>query len=143
MRIRALLRGLMVVAACHTGAGCSGRAAPADAIAGSEWRLVELNGEPSGVGADDKPATLRLNSAAHRMSGFGGCNRMTGGYQLHDDSLRFDRVAMSMMACPDGMALEGSFAAALEATRTYRVTDRGLELIGESGTVARLERAKD
>ena len=53
--------------------------------------------------------------------------------------LHFNSVAVTRMACNDGMDLEQKFAAALTATRRFSSSGTGLELMGDSGTVARLE----
>jgi heat shock protein HslJ len=101
------------------------------------WNLTELNGQAPPTGAGGRPATLLLAAADQRASGFSGCNRMTGTYQHAGDSLSFGPMAMTRMACPDGMALEQQYAAALEGVRTFRLSAAGLELMGDSGTVAR------
>jgi len=46
---------------------------------------------------------------------------------------------MARMACPSGMELETKFGAALDATRSYRITGNRLDLVGETGVVASLE----
>ena len=42
------------------------------------------------------------------------------------------------MACPSGMELETKFGAALDATRSFRITGNRLDLVGETGVVASL-----
>ena len=48
-------------------------------------------------------------------------------------------LALTRMACPSGMELETKFGAALDATRSYRITGNRLDLVGETGVVASLE----
>jgi heat shock protein HslJ len=62
-----------------------------------------------------------------------------GTYELTGDSLRLGPLAMTKMACPKGTELEQSFGAALEQTRAYRISSERLELLGEHGSLARLE----
>lgn len=101
------------------------------------WNLVELNGQAPPAGAGGRSATLLLEPADQRASGFSGCNRMTGTYHHAGDSLSFGPMAMTRMACQDGMQLEQQYSAALEVVRTFRLSAAGLELMGDSGTVAR------
>jgi heat shock protein HslJ len=124
------------------------RAARTDAVMDSlrasagdtDWELVELFGQPAPPGAGGRLATLRFASDTNRASGFGGCNRFSGMYASRGDSLRFERVAMTKMACDAGMELEQRFARALDATRRYELGAAGLALLGDSGIVARLVR---
>jgi len=62
---------------------------------------------------------------------------MSGSYELNGAGLRFGPMAVTRMACATGMDLETRFLGALQATRGYRLTDEGLELTGETGTLAR------
>ncbi|MBA2458708.1 MAG: META domain-containing protein [Gemmatimonadales bacterium] len=127
------------VAACAPSAAGGGEDEPAQVargeVTGVEWSLVELNGAPAPLGAGDRPATLTLGDSA-RASGFGGCNRIAGSYELAGDSLRFGPLISTRMACDQGMELEQAYGAALEATRRFRVT-AGLELLGADGVIAR------
>lgn len=147
MRGRAI--GLVVFVA--TGCGGSPKAAPepyrrrdaapaADrqALLGTIWHLVELGGNQAVPGQGGRPATLEL-TADRRASGFAGCNRMTGTYELQGDSLRLGPLALTRMACQNGMELEQAYVEALQATRTYSVSPTSLELRGESATLARFE----
>lgn len=101
------------------------------------WYLTELNGQPAPSGAGGEPATLLLARADQRASGFAGCNRMTGSYRHAGDSLSVGPMAMTRMACAEGMQLEQQYGAALEQVRTFRLSAGGLELMSDNGTVAR------
>ena len=116
-------------------------AAPAlrSAIEGIEWTLVELGGEPAPLGNGGKPATLTLDAGEERASGFAGCNRVAGNYELGARTLRFAALFGTKMGCATGMDLEVLYTEALEATREYRLAERMLELVGEQGVLARFE----
>jgi heat shock protein HslJ len=141
-----LASGLALAAACAPSAGGSpedqpaARATPAGSQpTGVEWSLTDLGGAPAPVGAGDRPATLLLGDSA-QASGFLGCNQWSARYDLAGDSLRFGPVLSTRMACDRGMELERSYGAALEATRAYRLTGEGLELLGPDGAVARFRK---
>ena len=101
------------------------------------WNLVELNVQAAPTGAGGRPATLLLDQGEQRASGFAGCNRMSGSFTHSADSISFGPLAMTRMACTEGMELEQQYAEALERVRTLRLTAAGLELMSDSGTVAR------
>lgn len=69
------------------------------------------------------------------MSGFAGCNHITGGYTLEDDQLSFGPTAMTRRACIEGEELEREFAKALRETRSYDIVGDVLRLRDGTGTV--------
>jgi heat shock protein HslJ len=108
-------------------------------LVGTEWSMVQLNGQPPGGGAGAAAPTLLLAGEDTRASGFAGCNRFTGSYTLASDRLRFSPVALTRMFCNQGMDLEERYMAALAATRAYRLTGSRLELLGDADVIARFE----
>ncbi|WP_018185089.1 YbaY family lipoprotein [Kaistia granuli] len=57
-----------------------------------------------------------------RVSGTGGCNRMSGQAKIAGDTIRFGAIASTRMACtPAAMNQERKFIAALEDVRRWRV----------------------
>ena len=133
-----LICSAIAAAGCHHSAGSTtAQPAKGSPLVGTTWTLLELGGQPAGLGAGDKAANLTLVANGNQASGFAGCNRMSGTYQLDGATLRFGAMAVTRMACATGMELETTFLAALQATRGYRMTEQGLELTGETGTLAR------
>lgn len=106
----------------------------AASITGTRWVLQTLRGKEAGVGAGGKAPFFTLQGAEPRVSGFAGCNRFSGGYELEPGKLSFSRLAMTMMACLEGMDLEREVAKLLEETRTFQVSGNRLELQAEDGT---------
>jgi copper homeostasis protein (lipoprotein) len=105
----------------------------------SRWRLTRVGSTT--VEATPNEPWMVLDSRQKRMTGSGGCNRISGDYDSGDGTLRFGRTVSTMMACPS-LEIETEFLGALDATRRYRVTGRVLELMNSSGTVvARFEEA--
>jgi heat shock protein HslJ len=105
-------------------------------LVGTEWFLVELDGRP--VTAATVPTLLLSDDT--RASGFAGCNRYTGSYEIAADRLAFGLLAMTRMACAETMDVEQQYLAALEKTRGYRNAGDDLVLVGDSGPVARFRR---
>jgi heat shock protein HslJ len=120
---------------------CSRNSPEVTTLTGSEWTLVELDGQPASLGAGEKPATLALTDTNSRASGFAGCNRFSSTYQVNGSALTFSPVLITKMACQAGMDLEQNLVRSLEATRKFRQTARGLELQDENDRVlARFEK---
>ena len=107
-----------------------------DSLLNREWTLVTVNGQPVTL---EKAPSLKLETEGNRASGFAGCNRFSGAFVVSGDSLHFEPLAMTRMACEKGMDVENAFANALQGTRSYRVANGSLDLFGETGVVAHLE----
>jgi putative lipoprotein len=119
---------LVLASTALLAAACGGDdddAADAPPLEGTEWTLV------SGVDApEDAVPTLTLEEG--NASGFGGCNRFRGGYELDGDSITLGPLASTMMACEEPkMATESAFLPALEAADSWAVD--GGELVLSSG----------
>ena len=96
-------------------AACAAQAPPADApanhLAGTEWRRVDdENANPHG-------ATMAFS--AHGASGYTGCNNWFATVMQDGEALRFRDVRTTRMACGAGVqtATEQSFLAVLRRTR--------------------------
>jgi putative lipoprotein len=112
--------------------------ASAKPIEGVEWTLVELDGAPAGVGAGEKPATLRLVADGHAANGFAGCNRLASTYTLSGDSLQFAPIITTKMACSSGMDLERRYVDALQGVRSHRLAGDTLVLLDATAPRLRL-----
>ena len=96
------------------------------AVEDVEWTLTEIDGAavtPTSRGAP----TLKLASKERRASGFAGCNRLTGGYELNGANLRFGNLAVTRMACAEPTP-EAAVLKALQDTVSWKVDGRTLEL---------------
>lgn len=99
------------------------------------WRAIEL----TSLRRRRPSPTLLFAAADSRVSGFAGCNRLTAGYQLTAERLTFTQIATTRMFCAEAMDLERRYLTALEATRAYRLTQSRLELLGDTGVIARFQ----
>ncbi|WP_435640454.1 META domain-containing protein [Micavibrio aeruginosavorus] len=70
--------------------------AQASLVQNTEWQVKMIN-DAAPVG--DRPLTVRFDDQG-RISGFSGCNRFTGAYDLNGDTLAIKAdMAMTRMAC--------------------------------------------
>ncbi|HYR06659.1 MAG TPA: META domain-containing protein, partial [Longimicrobium sp.] len=93
-------------------------------LAGTSWRLVELNGErvvPGGTAL-----TLQFAANEPSVSGYGGCNQFSGPYAQNGASLQLGPLASTRRACEDPAlnTQETAYFQALESTTRYSI-ERG------------------
>jgi heat shock protein HslJ len=106
-------------------------------ITDRDWELVSLGEHDSPRGTQDRPVTIRFESADSRAGGFAGCNQFSAQYELSGDSLWFEPAISTKMLCPDVMDVETSFLGALERVTGYEATDSTLTLLAASEPVSR------
>jgi len=104
------------------------------------WKLTRLADRPVTVSEGQREPHLVLGSQDAQLTGFAGCNRMTGSYSVDGSSIEFGPIAMTQKACLAGMETEAAFKKALDAAVGYRLLAHHLELVDKEGTiVARFE----
>ncbi|WP_140985222.1 META domain-containing protein [Asticcacaulis tiandongensis] len=120
--------GFLALGACATDGSASSTEPPTANIKGTYWKLVELNGQP--VKALEREPHLILKAEGNRVSGFGGCNGFSGGYELNEETLRvrFVGVASTLMACAEGMEVEQGLHEALRTADNYSLNGNNLSL---------------
>jgi heat shock protein HslJ len=144
MRIRPILLAVVLMCtACAHDAGPPVATTPGRITASllnTYWGLTQLGDQQVATPADAREIHLVLHSANQRVSGFSGCNRITGGYVLEGESLRFDQMAGTLMACSQDMDLEKRFLAMFSQVKRWEISGETLRLLDESGnTLARLQ----
>lgn len=113
-------------------------------LAGTEWRLVELHDSPSITAPGDRQPHIRLDEDG-QLSGFTGCNNLTGRYTHQGTALQVDGpLATTKMACVDPQlnTQEQAFTAVLEAMTRYTIAADLLTVYGPEGRLARLQAAR-
>jgi heat shock protein HslJ len=112
---------------------------PGASLENTDWRLLELGGQPARASTDFGGPDLRLDSAERQAGGSTGCNRFFGSYELSGQSLRIGPLASTRRAClePELNRQETAYLRALGDTRTWRITADTLVLAGAAGPVAR------
>ncbi|HPF26757.1 MAG TPA: lipoprotein [Steroidobacteraceae bacterium] len=105
-------------------------------LAGTQWQVVTVNGNPVAPAGDDTPATVEFVDAT-RVAFTGGCNRYAGEYSMvGTEDLRFDaNFASTRKACaPALMQQDEALAAALGAAARLRRTTDELVIVAADGT---------
>ena len=108
------------------------------ALEGMIWQAAGIN---NGRGGVVSTATTRLATAMFedgKVSGHAGCNTFNASYEITDDRISMGPAMTTRMHCaePDGiMDQEQEYLAALSRARTYELTDNGLKLRDENGSL--------
>ena len=107
------------------------------------WKLTQLGDRvvPTPQGA--REIHLVLHTENQRVAGFSGCNRLTGGYVLAGDSLRFDQMAGTLMACPGGSDLEKRFLAVFPRVARWEISGITLRWLDNDGGTLAAFQARD
>ncbi len=93
------------------------------------WQLIEIEG------ADfENLAKVWLkfeNNDEKKVSGYAGCNRFFGAYEVSDYNLKFGKLASTKMYCPQ-MELESFFLKKLENIDQFEIIGSKLRLFAET-----------
>jgi copper homeostasis protein (lipoprotein) len=135
MKLLFALAFLLGLSACSTV-----QSMPDEPLLDRYWRALEIDGKPVTVLSNRAEPHLVLASE-NRTHGSDGCNRFNGGYETSGQTLRFARLASTMMACiPSVDQMSREFIGAISATASYRIQGKQLTLLdGESSIRMRLE----
>jgi heat shock protein HslJ len=111
----------------------------ANDLTGITWRVVELSGHPVATPLHGDRPFILFDAAKRQATGYAGCNRFFGGYDLDGAALTFGLMGATNMACPDlEEGLETEFFKVLHATRRWEIVDGILRLLNGDAVLARL-----
>ncbi|MFB9058272.1 META domain-containing protein [Mariniflexile ostreae] len=99
-------------------------------IVEKRWVLRTLGGKDI-VMADQQEREIFFILAAdeNRITGFSGCNSLSGAYKLEkDNSIQFENIAVTMRACPDMDFNESEFLKVFELADHYTLDKDMLSL---------------
>jgi putative lipoprotein len=103
------------------------------ALEGTHWKLTKLEGADLLPTDSKRIPYLTLDRTSHRVSGFSGCNRLVGSYELDGNKLTFGATAGTRMACLTGMDLEQHFTEILSHVDRWKIDGHGLDLLDSNG----------
>ena len=130
-----------IAAVCLTITACASptpelvQGAASAPLVNTQWNLAQLGDQVISGSEGANAVGLKLDAQNPRVTGFGGCNRMFGGYLLNGDELKFDQVGATKMACLDQsrMRLEQSYFDMLSRVARWKITDSNLTLLDTEG----------
>ncbi len=102
------------------------------------WNLSHI-GEQEVPPNPQRPVAVAhlVFGADGRVTGSDGCNRLSGGYAIEGDRLKFDRLAGTRMACLGLKGRDDAFNRALALVTAWRVQGKSLELLAGGTPVLR------
>ncbi len=103
------------------------------------WTLVSYGdpSNPQGV-LEDSEITAEFDSAEGTVNGSAGCNNYFGSYEVDGETITFDPLGSTMMACPEPegiMDQETAYLAALGSAVTYHIEGDRLEMRNADGAL--------
>ena len=137
--------GLLILAA--TILGCRSTPMPGTPPAGlspGPWRLLDVGGAAAVPEDAARRPWLSFATDSNRVSGHFGCNGTGGQYTAEGQSLKFERMMRTKMACADQRlnVQESAVATAVESTDRYRIAGDTLELRQGERILARFVRGR-
>jgi heat shock protein HslJ len=112
----------LVVAVAVT--ACGDDAEPAS-LEGTSWILVAGVDVPADIAVSEPTVAFTSDT----ITGSGGCNRYSGGYETDGDSIEIGMIASTQMACPaPAGTIEAAFFDALQQTTSWSIEDDQLVL---------------
>lgn len=113
-----------------------------DRIEDKTWFLLEFLGREIDNEGTRKAARIELHSVSGHISGYNGCNSVTGEYSLLDNNrIQFGTIASTRMACPEKVMQQAmKFNDVLAKADNYKIEDNELTLWkGKMAVLARFE----
>ncbi|MBO6556597.1 MAG: YbaY family lipoprotein [Pseudomonadales bacterium] len=102
---------------------------PLASITNTYWKLERVNETPVVMDTQQaREAFFQLIESGSTLRGFGGCNTISGRFELRGNDLSFTSVAATKKACPGGMKTEALFLELLSATSYYSIHAHELTL---------------
>ena len=104
------------------------------------WKLTRIGDKPVILAEKQREPHLVFRSESSRVTGFSGCNNMSGGYNTDGKGMTLTGLISTRMACVQGMDTEASFLKALGSVSTWKISGQHLELYDAGGAMlARFE----
>ncbi len=113
--------------------GCSGPSSTAQ-LENTYWKFTTLYDKSVESPEGAREIHFVLNRESFRLSGFSGCNRLTGSYRLDGEMLSFNNIATTEMACPYGMDIEHRVHEMFPMVAGWKISGETLQLTDSNGT---------
>lgn len=97
-------------------------------LTGTYWKLSAVNGIEVAVAEDQRAAFLQFISNDNVARGYSGCNQFSGSWKIIDERIELGPMAMTMMACVEGMETETAFMQALDAMDRHAIQGEELRM---------------
>ena len=100
-------------------------------LRGTSWQVLP---QQAPAMSPQAPAEIRLDPDSNRYSGFTGCNRTSGSFELNGQQLRLQVSATTRRACIEESEVEEArFTQALPQVVAWRFVGAELQLLDGAG----------
>lgn len=101
-----------------------------ESITEKYWKLKTLEGKAITMKKNqEREIFFTLKTQGNRVSGFAGCNSLSGEYTLEKgNKISFKNVAVTMKMCPDVDVNENDFLEVFELADNYTISEDVLTL---------------
>ena len=111
-------------------------------ITEKHWKLITLDGKTITTKENqEREIFITLDTKENRVTGFAGCNGLSGAYTLEDGNrIQFKNMAVTMKTCPDVAVNESEFLEIFELADNYTIQNNVLSLnVGRRAPLAVFE----
>ena len=129
----AFVVAVLLLGACAHDAPPGAAPTTTSQLLGTYWKLTQLGDQVITTPQGAREIHIVLNPDNPRVAGFSGCNQMMGGYVLNGDTLKFDQLAGTLMACVSGMDIERKFLAMFGQVARWKIEGETLTLLDADG----------
>jgi putative lipoprotein len=108
-------------------------------LRGTRWKVIAINSNAYKTAEGQREAYIRFRNAENNAEGFAGCNNFSGGFEAEADRIKVGPMAITAMACINGMETEQQFLKALDEMNRYDIRGDTMRLYKDEIVVAHLE----
>ena len=113
--------------------GCSGPSSTAE-LENTYWKLMTVDNTAIETSEGAREIHFVLNPSSRQLSGFSGCNRITGMYRLEGEKITFWGIGGTLMACTSGMEIERRMHDLFPRVTGWKISGETLQLTDTTGT---------
>lgn len=134
MKKLALALSLLMILSANT---CKNKAGEMTSLLDKKWVFQSIAGEALKLPEGTELPWLQL--AGDQLQGFGGCNRLMGGYKMEGTALNFSDIGSTKKYCEGIQPTENAITGLLRQVDGYKMEGGLLKLLGAGKELAALK----
>lgn len=92
------------------------------------WKVTKISGKKVEVLKNMREPYVIFDSTKRRVKGFGGCNNITGAYELKNGSLKIEKLASTRKMCIQVADIENYLLKALKSAKKFEINGEKMKL---------------
>jgi heat shock protein HslJ len=134
MKKLALALSLLMILSANT---CKNKAGEMTSLLDKKWVFQSIAGDALKLPEGTETPWLQL--AGDQLQGFGGCNRLMGGYKMEGTALSFSDIGSTKKYCEGIQPTENAITGLLRQVDGYKMEGGLLKLLGAGKELAALK----